>query len=137
MFILWETHYTNTKRPWTLLILISWDYHKFQGRSTFKTSFYKAQQKKKKHFWALSVVWGVYIFYNIHIKSTFVVILRSQPSIYNRCLTIYGKSCKFIIIRPLKYEKNIFLGNFRLSKGYACLRPPIVSQVLHSSPGVN
>ena len=101
-------------------------------KETFEISSYKSRRKPKRH----PVIWRVYISLNTVSKCDLGIILRSQPTLYDRWFSRYGKSCNFVIISPQK-QKFVFFGHFRLSEGYTCLRPPIIYQALWSFWGVN
>ena len=99
-------------------------------RKLLKSHFIRA--KTKRNFWTLPFIWGVYISYSALDKSILVVILRGYPTLYDRWFTRYGKSCVFVSIMSPNNKKNVFLGSFRLSEGYKCLRLPTINHVLRS-----
>ena len=63
---------------------------------------------------------------DVYFKYEFIVLyissLRGQRTLYDRRLTRYGKPCNFVILKPPENKtKNVFLGLFRFSEGYAYL----------------
>ena len=88
----------------------SWKFSQFntiyssRDMETFEISSYKAH-KKKNIFWALVIVWGKCISYNIYSKFILVVILRSQPTLHDRRFTRDGQSCNLVFIKSQNTKK--------------------------------
>ena len=93
---------------------------------TFKISRYKA--KKNDICWALLVDWAVYISTTLILRGQPFLKIGSSPDMENHAT---------VSLKGPKKQKIVFLGLFRLSEKYTCLRTPIVNQVLRSFWGVN
>ena len=66
------------------------------------------RSRKKKAFWGHFQLSEGYTYRRTYSKSILAVILKSQPTLYNRRFTRYGKSCSLVIIRPQNTKSCIF-----------------------------
>ena len=60
---------------------------------------------------------------NTHSKSILAVILRCQPTLYDRRFARYGKSCNIVITRSQK-QKMYFQGTFGCRRGIHSIEHP-------------
>ena len=94
-------------------------------------SSHKSGGKKatKKAFWGHFQLSEGYTYRRTYSKSILAVILKSQPTLYNRRFTRYGKSCSLVIIRPQNTKSCIF---GELPEEYKYRRPPLENHFLRS-----
>ena len=64
---------------------------------------------------------GIDVYFQYEFIVLYISSLRGQRTLYDRRLMRYGKPHNFVILKTQKTKKNVFLGLFRFSEGYAYL----------------
>ena len=98
---------------------------------TFEISSFKLREKKQKNsFFGHFRLSEAYKYLRTFIVNPFLLSFWGINQFFTTGSSRDTENHAILSLKSPQKQKIIFLGNFRLSKGYTYLRPPVVNQVL-------